>query len=165
VHYPTDINLLLDAIRKTIETASQADQLLGSTAWRQCRYQLNRFKKSYRTLQKIKHSTAQDPQKRAAHDTRMREAYEDYLALAEQHVARATETANALKAEGLSDAAQALEGYLKHARRQIEQIRRRVLHGEKIPHSEKVGALKNEVQHLWSNGAGGGGIWAKGTIS
>ena len=27
------------------------------------------------------------------------------------------------------------------------------------------GALKNEVQHLWSNGAGGGGIWAKGTIS
>jgi len=29
----------------------------------------------------------------------------------------------------------------------------------------KVGALKNEVQHLWSNGAGGGGIWAKGTIS
>ena len=27
------------------------------------------------------------------------------------------------------------------------------------------GALKNEVQHLWSNGAGGGGIWAKGTIN
>ncbi|MHB9135092.1 MAG: hypothetical protein ACYC2J_01425 [Acidithiobacillus ferrooxidans] len=29
----------------------------------------------------------------------------------------------------------------------------------------KQGALKNEVQHLWSNGAGGGGIWAKGTTS
>jgi len=85
VHYPTDINLLLDAIRKTIETASQADPLLGSTAWRQWRYQMNGFKRSYRTLQKIKHSTAQDPQKRAAHDARTQEAYADYLALAEQH--------------------------------------------------------------------------------
>ena len=28
-----------------------------------------------------------------------------------------------------------------------------------------LGALKNEVQHLWPNGAGGGGIWAKGIIS
>ncbi|WP_226852289.1 ISNCY family transposase [Acidithiobacillus thiooxidans] len=155
VHYPTDINLLLDAIRKTIETASQADPLLGSTTWRQWRYQLNRFKKSYRTLQKIKHSTAQDPQKRAAHEVRMREAYADYLALAEQHVARATETAHALQAEGLSDAAQALEGYLKHARRQIDQIRRRVLRGEKIPHSEKVFSIFEPHTEWISKGKAG----------
>ena len=91
MHYPTDINLLLDAIRKTIETASHAAHALGSTEWRQGRYQKNSFKKAYRILQKIKHSTAQDPQKRAAHEARMLEAYRDYLALAEQHVARATE--------------------------------------------------------------------------
>lgn len=43
-----------------------------------------------------------------------------------------------MKAEGLSDTAQQIEGYLVHARRQIDQIRRRVLQDEKIPHSEKV---------------------------
>ena len=31
-----------------------------------------------------------------------------------------------------------LDGYLKHADRQVDQIRRRVLEGETIPHAEKV---------------------------
>ena len=31
-----------------------------------------------------------------------------------------------------------LDGYLTHAERQIDQVRRRVLHGETIPHAEKV---------------------------
>lgn len=74
VHYPTDINLLLDAVRKTIETCHRAAHAQGWTAWRQGRYLQNKFRKSYRMLQKIKHSTAQDPQKRAAHETRMWEA-------------------------------------------------------------------------------------------
>ncbi len=138
VHYPTDINLLLDAVRKTIETCSRAAHAQGWTEWRQWRYLQHSFKKSYRILQKIKHSTAQDPQKRAAHEERMLEAYGAYLMLAEQHVVRASDTANALKAKGLNDTAQQIEGYLGHARRQIDQIRSRVLQGEKIPHSEKV---------------------------
>ena len=32
----------------------------------------------------------------------------------------------------------ALDNYLKHADRQVDQIRRRVLEGETIPHAEKV---------------------------
>lgn len=92
VHYPTDINLLLDAVRKTIETCSRAAHAQGWTEWRQWRYLQNSFRKSYRILQKIKHSTAQDSQKRAAHEARMLEAYSAYLVLAEQHVLRATDT-------------------------------------------------------------------------
>ena len=38
VHYPTDINLLLVAIRKTIETVGQAAHAQGMTEWRQWRY-------------------------------------------------------------------------------------------------------------------------------
>ncbi len=62
----------------------------------------------------------------------------EYLTLAGQHVARATESSNELKEKGLLDTAQQIDGYLEHARRQIEQIRRRVLQGELIPHGEKV---------------------------
>ncbi|MCR2829043.1 ISNCY family transposase [Acidithiobacillus ferrooxidans] len=155
VHYPTDINLLLDAVRKTIETCSRAAHAQGWTEWRQWRYLQQSFKKSYRILQKIKHSTAQDPQKRATHEARMLEAYGAYLVIAEQHVVRATDTANALKAEGLDDIAQQIEGYLGHARRQIDQIRRRVLQGEKIPHSEKVFSIFEPHTEWISKGKAG----------
>jgi hypothetical protein len=37
-----------------------------------------------------------------------------------------------------------IEGYIKHARRQIEQVRRRVLQGEVIPHNEKVFSIFEE---------------------
>ena len=37
-----------------------------------------------------------------------------------------------------------IEGYIKHARRQIEQVRRRVLEGEVIPHNEKVFSIFEE---------------------
>lgn len=78
-----------------------------------------------------------------------------YLALAEQHVLRATDTANALKAEGLSATAQQIEGYLGHARRQIDQIRRRVLQGEQIPHSEKVFSIFEPHTEWISKGKAG----------
>lgn len=155
VHYPTDINLLLDAVRKTIEICSRAADAQGWTDWRQWRYLQHSFKKSYRILQKIKHSTAHDQQKRAAHEERMLEAYGAYLVLAEQHVVRATDTANALKVEGLSDTAQQIEGYLGHARRQIDQIHRRVLQGEKIPHSEKVFSIFEPHTEWISKGKAG----------
>ncbi len=155
VHYPTDINLLLDAVRKTIETCSRAAHAQGWTEWRQWRYLQHSFKRSYRILQKIKHSTAQDPQKRAAHEARMVEAYSAYLVLAEQHVSKATETVNALKTEGMFEPAQQIEGYLEHARRQINQIRRRVLQGEKIPHSEKVFSIFEPHTEWISKGKAG----------
>ena len=155
MHYPTDINLLLDAVRKTIETCSRAAHAQGWTEWRQWRYLQHSFKRSYRILQKIKHSTAQDPQKRAAHEARMVEAYSAYLVLAEQHVSKATETVNALKTEGMFEPAQQIEGYLEHARRQINQIRRRVLQGEKIPHSEKVFSIFEPHTEWISKGKAG----------
>ena len=155
VHYPTDINLLLDAIRKVIETASRAANEQDLTEWRQWRYQKNSIRKAYRILQKMKHSTAQDPDKRAAHEARTLEAYRAYLDLAEQQVTRAEETANTLRTMGLFDAAQPIEGYMEHARRQTDQIRRRVLQGEKIPHSEKVFSIFEPHTEWISKGKAG----------
>ena len=53
VHYPTDINLLWDAIRKTIEIAAELCQAHGLTEWRQSAYNVRQVKKLYRQAQKL----------------------------------------------------------------------------------------------------------------
>jgi IS5 family transposase len=45
--------------------------------------------------------------------------------------------------------------YIEHAERQIDQIRRRVLHGEKIPHDEKVFSLFQPHTERISTGKAG----------
>ena len=47
VHFPTDINLLWDAIRKTIQTSAQLCDAHDLTEWRQSAYLLRTFKKNY----------------------------------------------------------------------------------------------------------------------
>ncbi len=44
VHYPTDINLLWDAIRKVIELIDQECEQLGITEWRQRQHILRKIK-------------------------------------------------------------------------------------------------------------------------
>ncbi len=84
VHYPTDINLLWDAIRKLIEIIAGLCAEIGITEWRQSAYQLRQFKKLYRQVQRLKHSTAKDPDKRAAKQEDVRAAHRTYLEQAER---------------------------------------------------------------------------------
>lgn len=158
VHFPTDINLLLDAIRKTIETCVQlsADNALGG--WRQHAYHQRQFKRQYRCLQRLRHSTSKDEGKRWRKVAEIRQAYRSYLALALAHLARAEASRAQVPLDhSLRSAArlEALEGYLAHARRQIDQIRRRVLEGERIPHEEKVFSLFEPHTEWISKGKAG----------
>jgi len=140
VHFPTDTNLLFDAIRKTIQTCAFLCTLYCIVGWRQSAFNIRQFKKLYRTIQKLKHSTSKDEKKRQAKAKTIRTAYEAYLDLAESFLERARATRDQLhKGHGvplpmLDD----LCTYISHAERQIGQIRRRVLEGETIPHKEKV---------------------------
>jgi hypothetical protein len=140
VHFPTDINLLWDAIRKTIQISARLCDAHDLTEWRQSAYLLRKFKKSYRHIQKLKHSTAKDETKRQAKQDEINEAYRVYIDQAEVYVQRARATCQRLKNDhGVPSILLAeLEGYLIHAERQIDQIHRRVFQGEIIPHEEKV---------------------------
>jgi IS5 family transposase len=142
VHYPTDINLLWDAIRKTIEIAADLCKAHGLTEWRQSAYNVRQFKKLYRRAQKLKHSTAKDEAKREEKQAAMRDAHRVYLEQAQSHLDRARDTrarlAELVLFEGmLGD----LDEFMQHAARQIDQVRRRVLEGQSIPHEEKVFSL------------------------
>jgi len=140
VHFPTDTNLLFDAIRKTIETCAELSNSHGLTAWRQSVYNIRQFKKSYRHIQRLRHSTSKDTDKKEAKCAEIEQAHEAYLELAEGFLKRAADTRHylALGCNVLPIFFAALDGYIIHAERQIDQIRRRVLYGEVIPHKEKV---------------------------
>ena len=92
VHFPTDTNLLSDAIRKAIQTCATLCDALGLTEWRQSAYHLRGFKKSYRLIQTLKHSTSQDEAKRQAKQAQIEAAYQAFLDQAEGHVQRAHAT-------------------------------------------------------------------------
>jgi hypothetical protein len=157
VHFPTDINLLYDAIRKTIETSAALSEAHGLGGWRQSAYHLRRFKKQYRVIQKRKHSTSHDDAQRAAQQADLQAAHAVYLEQAEGYLARARQTrTDVLRVPGVWPwEVAALDGYLAHAERQIDQIRRRVLQGEVIPHAEKVFSIFQPHTEWISKGKAG----------
>jgi transposase, IS5 family len=157
VHFPTDINLLWDAIRKTLQTCAELCAAHDLPEWRQSTYLLRSFKKSYRFIQKLKHSTSKDEAKSEAKQNQINEAHQTYIDQAETYVLRARATRQSLNREHgvptplLAD----LDAYLIHAERQIDQIRRRVLQGERIPHEEKVFSIFQPHTEWISKGKAG----------
>lgn len=160
VHFPTDINLLYDAVRKTIESCAQISEKHALGGWRQSKYNLRKFKKSYRKIQKLKHSTSKDESLREAKQQEIRDAHQGYLEEAEEYLHRAGQTrAEVLATPDVSlidvAALTSLAGYMAHAERQIDQIRRRVLEGEVIAHDEKVFSIFEPHTEWISKGKAG----------
>lgn len=157
VHFPTDTNLLYDAIRKSIETCADLGQAHGLSEWRQSAYQIRQFKKAYRVIQRLRHSTSKDEAKREAKHEEIQAAHRTYLAMAEGYLVRAGNTRARLEIGCSVPAAwlQPLDEYMAHAERQIDQIRRRVLQGETIPHAEKVFSIFQPHTEWISKGKAG----------
>lgn len=157
VHFPTDTNLLFDAIRKSIEECALLCREYRLTDWRQSNHNIKTFKKQYRLIQSLKHSTSKDETKRQARDTDIKAAHQRYLEMAEAFIMRARTTKQLLGAMPgvvpvfLGD----LDRYLAHAERQIDQIRRRVLNGETIRHGEKVFSIFQPHTEWISKGKAG----------
>ena len=157
VHFPTDINLLFDAIRKTVQTCAQLSSAYGLTEWRQSAHIVGQFKKCYRRIQALKHSTSKDERKRQVKQTAIQQAHQDYLGQAEGYLKRVRNTRELLA--NMPDLAPArlgrLDAYMGHAVRQIDQIRRRVLQGEVIPQAEKVFSIFQPHTEWISKGKAG----------
>ena len=158
VHYPTDTNLLFDALRKVISLSAQASKEYGLMGWGKSAYNLRQVKRLFRRTQQVKPSTSPNAQKRAKRDKDRKKAYRKYLKQAEVLVQRGEETLSMLpeEAEGTPLAvAVEIERFLVHAHRQIDQIERRVLLGKRIPHHEKLFSLFEEHTEWISKGKAG----------
>ncbi len=157
VHYPTDINLLFDAIRKVITLVARVCDGLGMSEWRQSAYNLRKLKRLYRTAQSLKRSRAKKKEKVEEKRGRIAKAHGQYIDSAKAYLEKAKGTADFLLATNRLSVItyDTIKHYMRHAERQIDQIRRRVLEGETIPHTEKVFSIFEEHTEWISKGKAG----------
>ena len=157
VHYPTDINLLFDAIRKMIVLAMQLFSFLELSDWRQGELHIKKAKQFYRKAQQLKRSSSKDKSKKAEREQLIINAHNEYIDLAQFYIDKIRQTLipfqkvdilTHLKIEGI-------KSYIVHAERQIDQIRRRVVNGETILHHEKVFSLFEQHTEWISKGKAG----------
>lgn len=143
VHFPTDINLLYDAARKSLQLAQRLACLANLSGWRKSQYWRNQFKSHSRLVGKLFYSNSKQK------DEKLKQATEAYLRLACQLSQRLDEcfanftvseksSQQARKQEALFEQLNYFKGHLDH---QIDLINRRMLDGETIPHGEKVFSL------------------------
>ena len=65
IHYPTDINLLFDAIRKTIILIMRLCDQLNIGGWRQGLNNIRKIKRYFRKAQQMKRSTSKNQDRKA----------------------------------------------------------------------------------------------------
>lgn len=112
----------------------------GITDWRQSEHNKRKCKKLYRKAQQLKRSTSKDPKKKAEREQKIKEAILTYVKMVESFLEKSDRTIATLRQDNLvlEFELQDIERYMGHARRQIDQICRRIFFEEKIPHDEKV---------------------------
>ena len=139
VHYPTDINLLYDAMRKIILLTGRlcAERLMPG--WRQAEHIIRKIKRNLWRIQKLKRTGGCDEEKK---ERKLKRAHKEYIAEANHYLGRAQEDIGRLECQITSKKELKilllLKEYVQDAQRQIQQIDQRVLNGQKIPHEEKV---------------------------
>jgi len=157
VHYPTDINLLLDAMRKVISLIAVACAKQRIPDWRQSEHNSRKLKKLYQKAQRLKRSTSKNPEKKHKREQHIKDAHTAYLNMAASFLDKAKVTIEKLRSTSLSEMLRILEieKYMDHAYRQIDQIHRRIIMGEQIPHDEKVFSIFEEHTEWISKGKAG----------
>ena len=88
VHFPTDINLLYDAIRVLIRDCVYWSRDYALPEWRQHQCNLRRFKTLYRKIQTLRHSTSKNESKQQAKEAKICEAHPAYIDLAKFYLDR-----------------------------------------------------------------------------
>ena len=157
VHYPTDINLLFDAMRKVISLTATLCSLCNHSGWRQSKHNIKTLKRLFRKAQQLKRSTSKDQAKKNKREELIKAAHQEYIDMADAFLDRARSTLKTATGYGASGIVLvfSIENFIAHAERQIDQIRRRVILGEKIPHEEKVFSIFEEHTEWISKGKAG----------
>ncbi len=133
MRWPTDVRLLRESLDKAVIHIGRAAAAHGIPGWRQSSHLMrktNRLHARVRTARQYR---------------RHPDLVEEWLAHARSVVSKAEETHGLLPhAEVKPKLLEKIEDALGHARRLVDQVDRRVLCGEVIPHGEKVHSLHKE---------------------
>jgi transposase, IS5 family len=157
VHFPTDINLLFDAIRKMITLTMRICGFLNISDWRQGHHHIRKAKRLYRKAQQLKRSSSKDDAKKAQREQLIVAAHNEYIDLAQGYIDKIGQTCLCLPTADIITQlkTEEVKAYIFHAERQIDQIRTRVAHGESIAHHQKVFSLFEQHTEWISKGKAG----------
>lgn len=129
----------------------------GIEGWRQSIHLLKKIKLLYRYAQRSTNSYRRAKRRKEKKEKEMKKAYKKYVYECASIFKRANGTIENNGSLDIRNIAIFYEigRYIEHGERQIEQIIRRVLNGEKIPHEEKVFSIFEEHTEWKSKGKAG----------
>ena len=144
VHYPTDVNLLWDAVRCLVRETGRAARRHAVGGWRQWRHLSKEVRKLFNGVRSTRRAK------------RRPERVEAYLERCRSLVERAANTVDVLRNKGVDGiTCQSIQSFILHAQRQIDQVERRLLRDETIPHAEKVFSIFEDHTRWVSKGKAG----------
>ena len=140
VHYPTDISVLWDAVRKIITLTMMLCKGFNISEWRQGKINLQKVKACFRHAQQAKRSTSNKEEVKKEKEQLVIIAHTLYVNLAQGFIDKARQTLKTLPSSDIvvHCKVQQIEEYCNDAELLIDQIKRRVVNGETIPHHEKI---------------------------
>ena len=142
VHYPTDVNLLWDAMRCLLRELGHAARKHPIKGWRQWRHLTQEVKKCFNKVRSTRRAKSRP------------DRVEAYLERCWHLVGRAEDSCKELEQAGVAQSI-TIQALIAHARRQMDQVERRLLKGETIAHDEKVFSIFEEHTRWVSKGKAG----------
>ena len=157
VHFPTDISLLFDAIRKVIILTSRLSFEFGGSDWRQYKHNVRKIKNLLRQIQRMKRSNSKNPEKKQIREDLILRYYQAYLELVGKFFLRAKETIREVREQSSAYYCDIMEieRYLVFAEKLMDQVDRRVILDEVIKHEEKIFSVFEEHTEWISKGKAG----------
>jgi IS5 family transposase len=132
VHFPTDLNLLWDSARKSLDIAKRIAKGNNIEGWRKIKFIKGQVKSLFRSAsQMVFRGGYKDPEKK-------RKAVKEYLQYADTLAERLQTLAQTPSGMPSMIIQAELTHYLEYMNKFIDQIDRRLLKGEEIPAPEKV---------------------------
>jgi len=135
IHFPTDIWILWDSIRKSLDVISLLKKEVEVEDWRKVQVWFDKSKKGYNRVANIHRKKGKN------YKERLERATKDYLRISKEVSKRVAITMVKLEAVGSKKALILLielKRYHDYLLKLSDQVERRILKGEKIPHSEKI---------------------------
>lgn len=152
IHFPTDFNLLWDSIRKCFDLLEQLGRREPIVGFRKLQYWRRKSYSAYRKAAEIHRKKGKNYQ------VRLTEGTKKYLDRANQVLKRVKAVVGSLTGKvGLKEAVllELLQNFYDYGVKHVDLVNRRVLLGEKIPHSEKIFSVFEEhVEWLQKGKAG-----------
>lgn len=148
VHFPTDYNLLWDSARKSIDMVTKLQENHNIEGWRKIKDWRNDLKNKMRALGKASASGGKDKRKREEQSAK------EYLSKVKALLTKLKKDKSSFPQEDAADITilMELERFMKLVEKHVDLLERRVIKGEKIPHSEKMFSIFEEYTEWITKG-------------